>query len=279
MEVISPSGKKYFVGSELGNNARFKFYQCSTAEDKVCVLKIARKSVFNGLLDREVFLLQTLEQEAAALEIEYQSTKKTDRRLNYHFFFPKLVESFVSLEQGGSQISIVSFNHVASDISELTPLSYLAEKENVRLDPRSSAWILGKLLTMLSFLNDQSVFVGDLSGDNIFINRSQHYVMLFDYTQATLGTGEISKDENSLNISTLAKEVIRALDGDFVSKKLPENEQLAGNDYETYLFELSSGLVKDVVEAHTKFYNIVLSAWPHEFYQFKTYYLTKTKED
>jgi len=279
MEIRSSTGKTYVVGSELGSNNRFKFYQCVVDEDKSCILKIARKPAFNGLLDRETFLLKTLEQSALELEVEYKKVNKTDKLLNYHFFFPKLLESFISNEQGGSRISIVSFNHVANDLSDLTPLSYLKEKEEARIDPRSSAWILGKLLTMLAFLKDQSVFVNDLSGDNIFINRSQHYVMLFDWTQATSGNGEISKDLAALNISKVAKEVIKALDGYFVSKKLPENDQLIGNDYEKYLFELSSGLWKDFILAHKKFYDIVLSVWPREFYRFKTYYLTKKKED
>lgn len=279
MEVLSPTGKKYVVGLELGSNERFKFYQCTFEDDKTCVLKIARKPAFNGLLDREVFLLQNLAHEALALEVEYQKVKQTDRLLNYHFFFPKLLESFISLDQGNSRISIVSFKHVANNLSDLTPLSYLKEKEEVRIDPRSSAWILGKLLTMLAFLKDQSVFVSDLSGDNIFINRSQHYVMLFDWTQAIWGGGEISKDSISLNISKITKEVIKALDGDFSIKKLPENDQLINNDYEKYLFELSSGMLKDYIFAHKKFYEIVLSAWPREFYEFKTYCLTKKMED
>jgi hypothetical protein len=279
MEIKSPTGRSYVVGSELGSNERFKFYQCAFESDKTCILKIARKPAFNGLLDREVFLLQNLAQEALALEAEYQKVNQSDKLLNYHFFFPRFLESFISLDQGGSRISVISFSHVANDLSDLTPLSYLKEKEEVRIDPRSSAWILGKLLTMLAFLKDQSVFVTDLSGDNIFINRSQHYVMLFDWTQATWGNGEMSKDLVALNISKITKEVIKALDGDLVSKKLPENEQLINNDYEKYLFELSSGVWKDFILAHKKFYDMVLSVWPREFYRFKTYCLTKKMED
>ena len=278
MEVKSPTGRTYIVGIELGSNTRFKFYKCATESDTACVLKIARKTAFNGLLDREAFLLETLEQEALELEIEYGKIK-TDKKLNYHFFFPRFLESFISEEQGGSRISVLSFSHVAKDLSDLTPLSYLSEREYVRIDPRSSAWILGKLLTMLAFLNNQSVFASDLSGDNIFINRHEHYVMLFDWTQATLGSGEISKDLIALNISRITKEVIKALDGDLISKKLPEDNDLIENNYEKYLFELSSGMIKDVVKAHQAFYDIVLSAWPKEFYSFKTHSLTKKMED
>ena len=279
MEITSPTGKCYVIGSELGSTKLLKFYQCTAGDNKACILKIARKAVFNGLLDREAFLLQTLEKEAFDLETAYQKKNDGERKLNYHFFFPKLIETFISEEQGGSRISIVSFAHIANDINELTPLNYLTEKEEIRVDPRTSAWILGKLLTMLAFAQDQGVSSGSLNGDNIFINRAQHYVTIFDWTAATLGSGKISKDLTAINISKLTKEVILVLGGDLAAKKLPADKQLEGNGYEKYLWELNSGLVRDVVEAHSSFYDIVLSTWPREFYEFKSYCLTKKMED
>jgi hypothetical protein len=279
MEITSPTGKCYVIGNELGETKLFKFYQCTTGDNKACILKIARKAGFNGLLDREAFLLQTLEKEASDLETLYQKKNSGERKLNYHFFFPKLIETFISEEQGGSRISIVSFAHIANDISELTPLNYLTEKEEIRVDPRTSAWILGKLLTMLAFAQDQNVSSGNLNSDNIFINRAQHYVTIFDWTAATLGSGKISKDLTAANISKLTREVILVLGGNLATKKLPADKQLEGNDYEKYLWELNSGLVRDVVEAHSSFYDIVLSAWPREFYEFKSYCLTKKMED
>lgn len=279
MEITSPAEKHYVIGKELGETKLFKFYQCTADSNKVCILKIARKAAFNGLLDREAFLLETLEKEAFDLETAYEKENEGERKLNYHFFFPKLIETFISEDQGSSRINIVSFSHIANDLSELTPLNCLTNQEEIRVDPRTSAWILGKLLTMLAFAQNKSISLGNLSGDNIFINRTQHYVSIFDWTEAILGTGNISKDLTAINISKLTKEVILVLGGDFTTKKLPEDKQLEGNGYEKYLWELNSGLVRNVVEAHSSFYDIVLSAWPREFYEFKSYCLTKKMED
>ena len=271
MEIRGPSGKFYVIGSELGVNDKFKLYQCSDGDNDVCILKIARKAAWNGLLDREAFLLQLLAKEAEELEIEYEKVKKDDKKLNYHFFFPQLIESFTSPEQENSRINIVSFKHIAKKLSDLTPIGHLTSRENVRVDPRTSAWILGKLLTMIAFTKNQSVLINNITGDNVLINRDQHYVTIFDWTEASLGSGEISSDLVVSDIIKATKEVTKILSYDYLTEKLPEDKQLEGNDYEKYLSELSSGRIKDVVQAHKQFYQIVLSAWPREFYKFTTH--------
>lgn len=271
MEIRGPSGKFYVIGSELGVNEKFKLYQCSDGDNNVCILKIARKAAWNGLLDREAFLLQLLAKEVEELETEYEKVKKDDKKLNYHFFFPELIESFTSPEQKNSRISVVSFKHIAKKLSDLTPIGHLTSRESVRIDPRTSAWILGKLLTLIAFAKSQSVLINNITGDNVLINRDQHYVTIFDWSEASLGLDKIPNDLVVSDVIKATKEVIKLLGGDNLTGKLPEDKQLEGNDYEKYLLELSSGRIKDVVQAHKQFYQIVLSAWPREFYQFTTY--------
>jgi serine/threonine protein kinase len=234
------------------------------------MLKIARRTAWNGLLDREAYLLQLMEKEAADLEAEYSKVKGGDKMLNYQFFFPKLVESFVSTEQGGSRINIISLSHVADKISDLTPIGHLITKENVQIDPRTSAWILGKTLTALAFAKSMNVLIKDLSGDNILINRNQHYVTLLDWSGAIISNGEIPKDMIRETIANSAKETFLIMGGDLSTGKLPENLQLQGNSYEKYLKDMMDGCFSDVHEAHRGFYEIVLSAWPREFYKFTT---------
>lgn len=270
MEIRSPSGITYEVGGELGSNKKFKYYSCSSGLNNVYMLKIARKSAWNGLLDREAFLLQTMEKEAQELELEYAKTKKSDKKLNYHFFFPQLIETFISEEQSGSRITILNLAHVAKSIGDLSPVSHLLTKESVIVDPRTSAWILGKLLTALSFTKGSNIFVKDLSGDNILINRSQHYVTILDWTEAILSNAEIPKSMVSEMISQAATEIFTVMGGDLKTKALPKHQQLDGNLYESHLKNMMAGYFSDVSKAHKAFYDIVLSAWPREFYKFTT---------
>lgn len=274
MEIQSPKGI-YVVGKELGKDDRFKMYHCIAGDNKVCILKIARKTAFNGLLDREAFLLETMKAEAESLEEEYRRIKGTDQVwLNYHFFFPQVIETFISKEQGNSRINILSMAHIASDLDKLTPISYLLSRENVRVDPRSSAWILGKLLRMLVFIQSQNISVKDLSGDNILINREKHYVSLFDWTKAVLGNSPMPKEIVSVEIAKVAELITSILGGDPETGKLPEDKQLVDKRYENFIKNMADGLVDDIGQAHDKFYELIWSLWPRKFHQFTTYLTT-----
>ncbi len=274
MEITSPSGKIYVVGDELGKDERFKLYQCSDGDNQVCVLKIARSRGYNGFLDREAYLLTTIQKEAEELEEEYKLVNKTDKLLNYHFFFPRLVESFISTEQGNSRITIISLAHVATSLSKLSPISHLRIRENVRVDPRSSAWILGKLLKLLVFTHSQNITIGDLDGENILINREEHYVTIFDWTKAVMGNGTMSSPVAVNEISRVALEVTLILGGNISTGKLPKDEQLKDKSYEDFLRNLLKGRDGFTAgEAHQKFYQLIRSMWPTKFHQFNTHIL------
>ena len=273
MEITSPSGRIYVVGDELGSDEQFKLYQCATADgNRICILKIARQVAFNGLLDREAYLLDAMKKEAISLEEEYGKIKDSDKKLNYHFYFPELIETFVSTEQNNSRINILSLAHIAKDLNDLTPISHLLSRENVRVDPRTSAWILGKLLKMLVFTQSQNISINNLEGDNILINREQHYVTLFDWTKATLGNGQMLENTITTEISKIAQEVVLILGSDLTTKKLLEDKQLGDNRYEDFIKNLIDNPEADAQIVHQKFYELIRSLWPREFYKF-TYYL------
>jgi len=274
MEITSPSGRKYVVGDELGKDERFKLYQCTSESDQVCVLKIALSRGYNGFLDREAYLLTVMQKEAEELEEEYKSVNKTDKLLNYHFFFPRLVESFISAEQENCRITIISLAHVATSLSKLSPISHLRIRDNVRVDPRSSAWILGKLLKLLVFTHSQNISIGYLEAENILINREEHYVTIFDWTKAVIGNCAMPSVTTINEISRIANEVTLILGGNISTGKLPKDEQLTDKRYEDFLRNLLKG--KDgftASEAHKNFYKLIRSLWPTKFHNFNTHIL------
>lgn len=280
MEIISPKGITYVVKNEIGKDERFRLFECSTETDSVCILKIARRSAWNGLLDREAFLLEEMTQEARLLQEEFAKINKTDKLLNYHYFFPKLLETFVSEEQKGCRISILSFTHVAKSLDDLTPIGHLLNKENVRIDPRSSAWIMGKMLKLLGFTQNQGiVLISSLGLDNVLINRTQHYVMLFDWTRAISGNGNLTEIETTGEIAQVSKEVTMLLGGDLATGALPKDKQLENNLYEKFLKELAAGLYSDADEAHQRFYILIRFLWPRGFHKFATYSTNSTETD
>jgi hypothetical protein len=275
MEITSPSGKIYVVGEELGKNERFKLYHCIFEENQVCILKIARKPAFNGLLDREAFILETMKKEADAIEAEYGEIRKPEEPpLNYHYFFPQLIETFVSAEQNGSRIIILSQAHIASDLNKLKPISHLITRDNVRVDPKTSAWILGKLLKLLVFTHSQNITIGDLDGSNILINGEQHYVSIFDWSDAIIGNGQMPENVAANEVSQVAREITLILGGDLATGELPKDKQLEDTRYEDFIKNLFNESEPSAKLAHQKFYELIESLWPRGFHKFNTYYLT-----
>ena len=179
--------------------------------------------------------------------------------------------SFISEEQDNCRISILSLAHIADDLRELSPISHLTSRDHVRVDPQSSAWILGKLLKMLVFTQSQYISGLDLNGENILINRRQHYVTLFAWTEAILGNGEISPMIAQDEIAKVAFEVRIILGGDPTTGKLPPDKQLPDDQYENFIRSLIAGREKDASEAHRKCYELIHSLWPRKFHEFTTY--------
>jgi serine/threonine protein kinase len=268
--ISSPNGTSYCVDEKrIGSTEVFTLYECKLPDSSSGILKIATAKGNNGLLDREAYLLQVMKDEAQKMEEEYgkeSGGKKTP--LNNHFFFPNLVETFIASDQDNRRASVLNFPDIAKKLSELVPLSYLAS-DHLRVDPRTSAWILGKLLKLLVFTHQQDISLGEISSENILINKKNHFVCLFDWTKATIASGEISKKVATEEISLVTKEVINILGGS-KDGSLPPDEQLTDSRYEDYLKLLISGGESDAYEVHQKFYKLIRDLWPRGYHQFTT---------
>lgn len=266
----------YVVGEKLGETEQFRMYKCELAKGKVGILKIATSIAFNGILDREAYILGMLRDEAIRYEKAFaEENPGTKQVLNYQVCFPNLVESFIAEDQGGRRINILDFVLIDDDLSRWVPIAHIASRDHVRVDPRTSAWIIGKLLKLLAFAHDQGVSIGQLTGENILIERDQHFVAIFDWSQATPGVEPLSAEITSKEVAQAATEVILALGGDPLTGILPKNEQLVDDRYATYLHQLSLGKKSNAFSAHREFYKLIRSLWPREFHPFTTYNLER----
>ena len=267
---------KFIVGKKIGETEQFTLYQCGIPNGEVGIIKIANSVAENGLLDREAFILRSLRDEADRCEEEYaKENPGIEKVLNYQICFPNLVDSFVSEEQGGRRINVMSFIHVGDDLGRLVPLGHLVSRDHVRVDPKTSAWILGKLLKILVFAHSQSLSIGQLTGENILIERDNHFVAIFDWSQAIFST-DLSSSVTCEEISLATKEVILALGGDPETGELPGDNQLTDDRYERYLHSLASGSESNASKAHADFYELIRASlgW-HGYHPFTTYNLER----
>lgn len=270
--IIGPSGR-YGIGKILGKTSRFNSYICALEGGDQGILKIASTTEYNSLLDREAMILTDMASEAIRLEEKYARVKEDkDSLLNYQICFPHLVESFIAPTQGDRRVSILTFPAV-EDIGTLVPLGHLASRDHVRVDRKTSAWMMGKFLKILVFAHSQNISVNEVTCDNILIERDQHYVIIFDWTLATIHQGGVPHDITREDISRGAGEIIRALGGDPSSGELPNDDQDLDGRYRKYLYDLVRGNEHDASYAHECFYTLVRSLWPRVYWPFTTYNL------
>ena len=266
---------RYTVGEEVGESEQFRVYECELVEGKVGILKIATGVAFNGILDREAYVLETLRSKAAYCEEAFaKENPGTKEVLNYQICFPALVESFIAEDQGGRRVNILNFPYVTHDIGILVPIERLASRERIRIDPRTSAWIMGKFLKLLAFAHDQGISIGRVDGENMLIVKEMHYVAIFDWSQADLSMG-YSPEIAAKEIAQAATEVILALGGDPSTGVLPEDEQLVDDRYARHLHMLALGKKSNAFNARRDFYKLIRSLWPREFYPFTPYSLER----
>lgn len=268
MEIRSQT-TTYQVGALVGKTASYNVYIVTSGVGEQHLMKTAVTDHCNGLLDREAFLLRELHQEITHRNAEYKARNKTDHGLGYQRCFPRLVESLVVPEQGQRRVNIIAV-YGASSVKDLVPLEQYRTRANARIDPKSSAWIMGRLLKIFTLTHPMGVAAGKIDGGNILINPIEHHVVLFDWTEARHHDGQLPRTVACEEISHAAKAVILALGGNLATGELPTSDQLPDSRYADYLKRMAHGSVCDAVSAGAQFYELLDTVWKPSFHPFTT---------
>lgn len=265
-----PSGQTYLVGKQLGSVTQYRIRACDSEGYTTLMFKVATEKQYNAVLDKEAYLLKTLFEGSQKLEKEFGALHPDKQPLNYHFCFPKVIEVFNLAEQQSRTALVLDFSAIAKKVSDLVPLKFIVTRERSRVDPRTSAWILGKLLKMLIFTHDQKVLLNRITSDNVIIHRKGHFVALFDWSTAEFTDRLVNETVLAgAEIAAVAK-VVQCVLGADASGNLPEHSDLADSRYEDFIKLLASGVVVDAYSAHKKFYKLIRELWPREYYEFTT---------
>jgi hypothetical protein len=257
MKIIGKEFEYEVVDGCIGQTDTFTLYECKLPDDKPGILKIAKEVENNGILDREALILGTLLE--TALKVEKNDAEKGGEKskLGYQCFFPKLVEYFVSSDQGGRCVLILDFSEVAKKLTDLVPLDHIMSREQKRIDPKTSAWIMGRLLKLLHFANWLGISV-TINGDNILINPERHKVVIFDWSKSTIVQGPVQKDISREEISSAAKKLLQLLAEILNQEKflLVTNSQVVGIRifYGAWLVENTA-----MLEKHTQHFTNLFS--------------------
>jgi hypothetical protein len=151
----------------------------------------------------------------------------------------------------------------------MVPLINITAKDRLRVDLRTSAWIMGKLLKLLSFAHGEKTSVSLVSGNNILIEPNEHYTLIFDWSAARIYSSDIPREQRRQEIACAAKAVIVALGGNMETETFPNDEESSAQ-YTEHLLQLASGSESNAGKAHEKFYELIDSLWERAYHPFMT---------
>jgi hypothetical protein len=219
----------------------------------------------NGALERSAFQLRKLELAAYEIEEEYARLNPgSKKRLDYQLGFPAVIDSFVCADQGMRRINILGFRNVEC-VNQMVPLTNITQKDKARIDVKTSAWILGKLLKELVFIHNEGYSFDLLTADDILIEPEQHYSMVFNWPRLAKKIDHIRRRKNIAQ-ATIA--VMAALGYNQKTGVFPNDGDEHFEEYTGYLLRLARGEFDSAMKAHQEFYEIVYTIWPRTYHEF-----------
>lgn len=268
--IIEHGSKQYHVRDRVYQNSEYRLYICSQSESGFeNLLQIATDTGHNGDLDRSVYFLNSLLYLAEEVEEEYAKVKINPKEmLNYHLGFPEVVDTFVSAKQGERRVNILGFRNV-SDVRTMVPLYNIVHKDNRRVDLKTSIWIMGKLLKILTFIHGADISIGNVSLENILIEPDKHYVVVFNWAKAQKCSDVLSRQVVEEEIQHAAICVLKVLGG-MGADDIPDDGSQQYLPYISHLHALACAGNRSAEAAHREFYEFVDSLWPRGFQPFTT---------
>lgn len=256
-----------FLGK--ANDGTYRLYRCIEEDkpDRWFIFKIAVLPEHNAMLDREAFLLEDIRQEALDIEAAYKREGGVDA-FNYHYICPRVIESFTLEDQDGRRANVLGFD-IADDIGDLVALSIVREGEQLRVDPKTSAWIVGKFLKALAFTHSFGVSVGQLTSSNLLVRRDSHLVSVFDWTKACQHLLGVPEDIAAGEIRAVVRAGLRLL-SERDGKTIPPSEQDPSGRYVQLLMDMARGRESDAARAHASFYQLVEELWGRKYHPWTT---------
>ncbi len=261
---------KYEVKELVAEADTFRLYRCvdkATGEERL--LQIAAERKDNGVLEKAAYILGQLKIRSEELEKAYCDVRVDPNSvLNYDLGFPTLVDSFCYEEQEGRRVNILKFECVDT-LQRLVPMQNILEKDQMRIDCRTSIWIVGRLLKTLTLAHAMGYQVRRLDVASILLELENHYPILYDWTQAVAHPQALARDVALSDIVAVAKSVIMLLGGDWETGEFYAEDVEGFIPYTEFMIRLARGSHSSAQKAHTDFYKLVDSIWVKGFHPYQ----------
>lgn len=260
-------------GSPLVLTEEWKLY-AAQLPGQMGFMKIACTPAQNGILEREVRVLQALQDKAEEIDT------KADKPYNYGAFIPRVMESFVSGD--GRTVVILGFHPSISSYKQFIPLPRVLTDR--RTDLKTAVWLLGKPLKVLDFLHHLNGYLlGMVDGSNMLLETDQHGVLYLDLSHAEENPSE---EEQGQEVAAATKIVWEAVGG-HEDVDPPYDQEIMVESQHTEFVAFLKRVMEDprsAIEEHTALYELANRIWPpkpktqgevtvtkRDFHSFSTY--------
>lgn len=271
--VITGKSGNYEIVRQLGKGSSLNYHICRNEADEWQVLAIASTAEQNAVIDRTGYLLGRLNESSEECEKEFAEQTHSGRRIHYDWLFPLVVDEFTLHEQGERRVNILSFPEV--DLRKAFALEQLIEKKQ-RVDLKTSAWIMGRLLKLLGFLHESNVLTPVLIS-NFLLEPENHRLLMLNWADAVIGDVP-TPAQQCFTIKQAAECVLLLLGAKYNDGAWHYGYELEGDEghYIQCLQSFHGGSYTDAFQAHTAFYDTVDSLWGRKYHPFTIYAI---KED
>lgn len=271
-EVKSPKGKGYnIILKPEGTTGAWRIYNCllpgnANRGNELGVMKIVLDNANNGILDREAHLLKIMKERSLKID---EDAPKGHTPYNIHFFFPELLDTFNCIGQDNRTINVLGFcQDIIGGLKGQLALSSIAER-SMRVDPRTSVWIIGKTLKLLIFAHEMGICNHNITPSNTLLETSTHNILVFDWAKSELfSEGVVSVPAAREDLVNLGRIAFQILGGDYEKGTIPDDPQLTDGRYLELLNRMASGKMYNARRTYDEFYQLADSLWPRKYWPY-----------
>lgn len=273
--VVTGENANYEIVQKLGSTEYLSYYICTTssAKDRWQILAIAAQIKHNVMIDRTTYLLKRLCEYSELYEQEFaKAPEHSGQRIHYDWLFPQVMDEFTLYEQGERRVAILDFLDV--DLHKAFALMQLIDKRK-RVDLRTSAWIMGRFLKLLSFLHECDVSAPIIIS-NFLLEPQNHRLLMVNWTNGVLGEN-LTPAQRCFAIKQAAESTLLLLDANYGNGRWHYDHKMEDceAEYIDCLASMHRGDFTDAIDAHIQFYATVEKLWGRAFYPFTTYNKTE----
>lgn len=211
--------------------------------------------------------------------VEKMRAERLQQRLHYDWLFPVVTESFCCMEQGGRQVNILEIPDASLD--DMTSLAGIPNKK-MRLDLRSSAWIVGRMLKLQSLLCLAAVSAS-IGMSKFLIAPEHHRLVMLDWGDSAI-CKTVDWESSNLNVARAGIMGLRLIGATSTEDEWQYPYALENASDEIYIqclrdmAALRAGYRGEYIWenrsmrtiAHFKFYETVDCLWGRKYHPFTT---------